>query len=245
MGVSQRHLSFVESGRAKPSRALLLAWLQALDAPLALQNQALLQAGFAPAFDDSPLAAQHLAPVRQALTRLLAAHNPMPAMVMNAQWDVLELNTAALWLAQTLMPGFMAQHALDTPQAPLNMIDALAHPLGLGKQLVNRAEVTPAVLAHMRADAGNDATMLAKIEAVAKNLETGAQSKAQLQAPASPAPVLTSRFASPHGELAFFSMFSTFGTPQNISLQSLRVEHLFAANMATDAVMRRVAAPPS
>ena len=104
MGVSQRHVSFVESGRAQPSRELLLSWLHELQAPLALRNVALQQAGFAPVYRGSELADAVLAPVRDALAQLLQAHDPMPAMVMDAAWNVLHMNRGAQWLATTLMP---------------------------------------------------------------------------------------------------------------------------------------------
>lgn len=110
MGVSQRHVSFVESGRAQPSRELLLSWLHELQAPLALRNVALQQAGFAPVYRGSELSDAVLAPVRDALGRLLAAHDPMPAMVMDAAWNVLQMNRGAQWLCPHA-------HALDSATA--------------------------------------------------------------------------------------------------------------------------------
>lgn len=91
LGVSQRHVSFVENGRARPSRDLLTRWLGELDAPLALRNAALLQAGFAPAFRASTLEDPDLAQARAALRQLLNAHDPMPALVLDAQWNLLQL----------------------------------------------------------------------------------------------------------------------------------------------------------
>ena len=123
MGVSQRHVSFVESGRAQPSRELLLSWLHELQAPLALRNVALQQAGFAPVYRGSELADAVLAPVRDALAQLLQAHDPMP------------------WMAD-LPPG-----------QPINMIDAMLHPEGMTKPITNLEEVAPALLAHLRDDA--------------------------------------------------------------------------------------------
>ena len=105
LDVSQRHVSFVESGRAQPSRGLLLAWLDQLKAPLALRNVALQQAGFAPAYSRIELQDAVLAPARSALTQLLQASDPQPAMLMDAAWNMLELNRGALWLAQLLIAG--------------------------------------------------------------------------------------------------------------------------------------------
>jgi transcriptional regulator with XRE-family HTH domain len=233
MGVSQRHVSFVESGRAQPSRELLLAWLQELQAPLALRNVALQQAGFAPVYRGSELGDAVLAPVREALGRLLAAHDPMPAMVMDAAWNVLQMNRGARWMAGALMP-WMAELPADQP---VNLLDALLHPEGMAKNMINLEEVAPAILAHLRDDASVVPELLPRVELLAAQFQQRVGKKTLAQWPRQMAPVLTTRFATAHGELAFFSMFSTFGTPQDITLASLRVEHVFAADEATRAVV--------
>jgi transcriptional regulator with XRE-family HTH domain len=232
MGVSQRHVSFVESGRAQPSRELLLAWLHELQAPLALRNVALQQAGFAPVYRGSELGDAVLAPVREALSRLLAAHDPMPAMVMDAAWNVLQMNRGAQWMAQALMP-WIAQ--LPAGQ-PINLLDAMLHPEGMIKRMTNLEEVAPAILAHLRDDASVMPEISPRVELLAAQFEKRLGKTTLAQWPRQMAPVLTTRFVTEHGELAFFSMFSTFGTPQDITLASLRVEHVFAA----DEVTRRV-----
>lgn len=233
MGVSQRHVSFVESGRSQPSRELLLSWLHELQAPLALRNVALQQAGFAPVYCGSELADAVLAPVRDALGRLLQAHDPMPAMVMDAAWNVLQMNRGAQWLAVTLMP-WMA----DLPSGhPVNMIDAMLHPQGMTRHITNLEEVAPALLAHLRDDASVVPEILPRVEQLAQHLQQRLGKRVLAPWPRQMAPVLTTRFATRHGELAFFSMFSTFGTPQDITLASLRVEHVFPADDATRAVL--------
>jgi transcriptional regulator with XRE-family HTH domain len=233
MGVSQRHVSFVESGRAQPSRELLLAWLQELQAPLALRNVALQQAGFAPVYRGSELSDAVLAPVREALGRLLAAHDPMPAMVMDAAWNVLQMNRGAQWMALTLMPWIA-----ELPQdQPINLLDAMLHPAGMMKKAVNLEEVAPAILAHLRDDASVVPELIPRVELLAAQFQQRLGKKPLAQWPRHMAPVLTTRFATEHGELAFFSMFSTFGTPQDITLASLRVEHVFAADTHTQRVM--------
>ena len=233
MGVSQRHVSFVESGRAQPSRELLLNWLHELQAPLALRNVALQQAGFAPVYRGSELADAVLAPVREALGRLLQAHDPMPAMVMDAAWNVLQMNRGAQWLATTLMP-WMADVPAGTT---VNMIDAMLHPEGMTRHITNLEEVAPALLAHMRDDASVVPEILPRVEQLAQQMQQRLGKRALASWPRQMAPVLTTRFATLHGELAFFSMFSTFGTPQDITLASLRVEHVFPADDATRAVL--------
>ena len=233
MGVSQRHVSFVESGRAKPSRELLLAWLSELQAPLALRNAALQQTGFAPVYRDSELGDAVLAPVREALGRLLAAHDPMPAMVMDVAWNVLQMNQGARWMAITLMPWI----AQLPPDQPINMLDAMLHPEGMTRHMTNLEEVAPALLAHLRDDASVAPELAPRVERLAAQVQQRLGNKRLALWPRQMAPVLTTRFATGFGELAFFSMFSTFGTPQDITLASLRVEHVFAADEATRQVV--------
>jgi len=234
IGVSQRHVSFVESGRAKPSRELLTTWLQELDTPLAVRNAAMLQAGYAPAYSEVPLGDPELAPAKEALIQLLQTHDPMPALVMDAQWNLLHLNKGGRWLAATLMPWL----GDPSESASVNLLDLLIHPEGLTRHLVNLREVCPAWLARLRSEAMAQPQLQPKAEALAAMLRTrlGAQ-KLPIPGPCPSVPVLTSRFATRHGELAFFSMFTTFGTPQDITLASLRVEHMFAADEATRAVI--------
>ncbi len=237
MGVSQRHVSFVGSGRAKPSREMLLAWLHTLEAPLALRNAAMLQAGYAPVYSAKELNDTALAPANDALLALLLAHDPMPAFVMDAQWNVLHFNAGGRWLMLTLMP-WIAHLPTD---APHNMLNAMLHPEGFLKPLLNLEEVGPALLAHLRDDASSQPSIASQVQALAEMLRERLGNNASLQHtwPRQIAPVLTSRFATTHGELALFSMFTTFGTPQDITLASLRVEHMFAADATTKAVLMR------
>jgi len=234
VGVSQRHMSFVESGRAQPSRELLLAWLQALEAPLTVRNAAMLQAGFAPAFSSAPLGDPALEQADAAMAHLLHAHDPMPALLLDAGWNVLRMNRGATWLALTLMPWA----ASLPPGSPMNMLDLLAHPDGFAARILNLHEVGPPLLAHVRAEAAAHPPLVPRAEALAAAWRERLGTAIAAAAWSPPvAPVLTTRFATPHGELAFFSMFTTFGTPQDITLASLRVEHMFAADAATRAVL--------
>lgn len=231
--ISQRHISFVESGRAKPSRELLMAWLQELDAPLVVRNAAMLQAGYAPAYSAAPLNDPSLAQAHDALVQLLNAHDPMPALVIDAHWNLLHLNRGGQWLTATLMPW-----AANLPaDMPVNMLDVLAHPEGLTKHMTNLAEVGPALLAHLRDDASLQPDIAAKVEAFAELLRSRLGTQHLHSSTRLSAPVLTTRFNTVYGELAFFSMFTTFGTPHDITLASLRVEHMFAADEATRAVI--------
>jgi transcriptional regulator with XRE-family HTH domain len=239
MGVSQRHVSFVESGRARPSRELVLAWMRELDAPLALRNAALLQAGFAPVYAEDAWGHESLAPVQQALAQLLAAQDPMPATVLDAHWNVLQLNRGAQWLAMTLMPWLASQVPDATPTKPLNIIDAILHPEGMFSRLKNLDEVAPMLLAHLRDDALANPALRPRVDQLTQMFKARLGVQALHPLPAQLTPVLTSRFDTPHGELAFFSLFTTFGSPQHITLASLRVEHICAADAHTREVLQR------
>ena len=235
LGVSQRHISFVESGRAKPSRELLMAWLQELEAPLALRNEIVLQAGYAPVYSTAQLDDPALAKVNDALQQLLLAHDPLPALVIDAQWNLLRLNQGGQWLATTLMPEMT--NLADA--SPINLLDMLVHPEGLAKPIINLHEVGPAFLTRLRHEAFAQSALTPKVDAFAALLDTRLGTHYALQNWSTPtAPVLTTRYATQYGELAFFSMFTTFGTPQDITLASLRVEHMFAADAATHAVLK-------
>jgi transcriptional regulator with XRE-family HTH domain len=234
LNVSQRHISFVESGRAKPSRELLSAWLKALGAPLVLQNQIMLQAGYAPSYSAAALDDPSLAQAQHAIEQLLSAHDPMPALVIDAQWNLLHLNQGAKWLAATLMPDLIH---LNNGSA-LNLLDLLVHPDGISKFMINLHEVGPAMLTHLRHEATTQPALTARVEAFAAFVKTRTGLRNLPGNPQAAPPLLTTRYKTPYGELAFFSMFSTFGTPQDITLASLRVEHLFAADEATKAIIR-------
>ena len=163
LGVSQRHVSFVECGRARPGRELLLEWLRELDVPLSLRNETMLKAGYAPAYSASRLDAPELAQANEALVQLLRAHDPMPAMVMDAEWNVLHMNRGGVWLAMTLMPW-----AAGLPAGtPFNMLDLLAHPEGFTRSMVNLPEVAPAMMLRLREETAMQPGLSPKVEAIA------------------------------------------------------------------------------
>jgi len=158
----------------------------------------------------------------------------MPALVLDAQWNLLQLNRGGQWLAATLMPP----EALATNGGPPNLLDMLVHPMGLTRQMINLDEASPAFLSQLRAEAALQPGLTPKVEALDALLRDRLDGRLPPTThPVPQAPVLTLRFATPFGELAFFRMFTTFGTPQDITLASLKVEHMFAADDATHAVL--------
>ncbi|MDN3546094.1 MAG: helix-turn-helix domain-containing protein [Roseateles asaccharophilus] len=217
-GVSQRHLSCIETGRSRPSRGTLLALLDALDASLTERNAALLAAGLAPAYSQHALDAPQLGPARDALQQLLHAPGSPPALVLDAEWNLVMANAGVQRLLDLL--------GLPMPEQPANLLDWLLGSGGMRSCVINEAEVCGEILHRARREA-------TQVPALAARL-------AQLQAvlPSWPAPevqtpLLLTRLRSRIGELRLFSMFSSFGAPLDVTLASLRIEHLFAADAAT------------
>ena len=222
-GISQRHLSCIETGRATPSPGTLHNLLTALEAPLEQCNQVFLAAGYAPRYEATPLTSPAMDVVRDALAHLLQANNPAPAIVLDSQWQVLGANASTAVLFDLLgLPTDAAQG--------LNLLETLLKPGGLGDHLLNADEIRGVAWQRASREAlGNPA--------LAELLQ-------HLPPPASPAPfgselppLMLTRLDSPQGELSFLSTFTTFGMPQDITLSSLRIEHLIPADGQTWGVM--------
>jgi transcriptional regulator with XRE-family HTH domain len=234
LGVSQRHVSFVESGRARPSRDLLVAWLRELEPPMVVFNQVMADAGFAPVYSAKTFSDPAMQQANHAIEAMLRSHDPMPGFVIDADWNLLRLNRGARWLAVTLMPW--AADVLDS--TPSNLLDLLAHPEGFTKHMINFDEVGPAALVHLRHEVAARQGLAPKVQAFEDLLKKRFGDKILPTNWSKPtAPVLTTRYTTPLGEIAFFSMFTTFGTPHDITLASLRVEHMFAADQATQTLI--------
>lgn len=243
VGVSQRHLSCIETGRARPSRAMLQALLDALDAPLDQRNNALLAAGYAPAFARRALADAEMAPVRTALAHLLAAHDPAPAFVLDDAWTLLQANRGTLAMMGLL--GVPAA-ALDSG---LNLLQALLAPGGLASAIVNADVVCAEVWQRAQREAVHSAALRQVVDGLRPLLPR------RLAWPAAHGPDGQGRPAAPLLEmvlrtqdgslLRFFSAFTTFGAPLEVTAASLRVEHFFPADEATRAcLVQAVAALP-
>lgn len=141
VGVSPRHLSFVETGKAA-SRALLLRIDESLDLPLAARNRLLLDGGYAPAFGEHTLDAERMRPVNAAIDSVLAGHAPYPAVVTDACWNLLAANVGCVVLTEGVDPELL--------RPPINVMKLCLHPRGLAQQLLNRAEVHAAILGRVR-----------------------------------------------------------------------------------------------
>jgi transcriptional regulator with XRE-family HTH domain len=221
-GVSQRHLSCVETGRAKASPATLHALLSALEVPLDQCNEVFLAAGFAPRYTASPPDAPTLGMVHEALAHLLQANNPAPAIVIDGNWNVTAANTSVGVLFA--LAGVQVRET-----AGLNLLDTLLRPGGLGDHLVNADEIRAITWQRAAREALGNPELGRRLQ--------------QLQTPPSvptehrPSPVILTRIRTQDGELTFLSTFTTFGMPLDITVASLRIEHLIPADVLTWQVM--------
>lgn len=228
--VSARHLSFVETGRSKPSRELVLHLAEHLDVPLRERNSLLLAAGYAPTFSQTALDADEMAPVREAIDTILARHEPFPAVVVNRQWDLVTANGPAL----ALLTEGVADHLL-APTA--NALRVSVHPEGLAPRIVNFPEWASHLVDRLR----REAEMYADPALFALHDELCSYpGVAGSTVPTDTASRLFVPLAlrSDEGELSFFSTIATFGTARDITVEELAVESFFPADDATAAVLR-------
>lgn len=223
-GVSTRHLSFLETGRAMPSREMVLGLAQHLEVPLRERNVLLTAAGYAPAYAQRPLDAPEMAAVRAAVELVLAANEPYPTLALDRYWNVVTMNASAGLLAADL-----PEHLLGPPT---NVYRASLHPEGLAARVVNLAEFGHHLLARLRHDAAVSAdprlaALLAEVEAY------GTVRGDPPPIPAGGAVVVPMRLRHPAGELSLFTTITTFGTPADVTVAELAVETFFPADEAT------------
>src|SRR4051794_24653056 len=227
--VSARHLSFVETGRSKPSRDLVLQLADHLEVPLRERNALLLAAGYAPAYAERPLGDEAMAPVRDALERLLKGHEPFPAVAVDRQWELVAANGPAL----ALLTDGVAPELLEPPA---NTLRVSLHPDGLAPRIANLAEYSSHLL-HLvarEAAATGDPALLALHE------ELRAYPGVVDETPHDPtgALFLPLRLRAGDAELSFFSTLATFGTALDVTVAELRIESFYPANEATAAALR-------
>lgn len=229
---TQRHVSFLESGRAAPSREMILRLAAALDLPLRQQNALFLAAGYAPAWRESALSAPELARVDSALGYMLAQQEPYPAFVLDRRWTILRANAGAARLSEFLAGPSTAAPA--APAEPVNLAVALMSPDGLRPFILNWEEVALYFLRGVQADALADGTpetaaLLTRLLAV-----PGAPALSRVPPPdESQAPVLAIHFCRGETSLRLFTTLATLGTPHDVTLQEIRIECFFPVDDAT------------
>jgi transcriptional regulator with XRE-family HTH domain len=233
-GVSARHLSFVENGRAQPSRELVLALAGALDVPLRERNTLLTAAGFAAAFRSSSLDADEMASLRRAIDHVLEQQEPFGAVVVDGAWDLIRLNRGAARLFQRF-PMTPAGH-----EAARNLILGTVHPEALRPYIVNWADVAGHLIARLhrevaaRAADDNLARLLARVLA-----QPGVPAEWRAPAPGrSAAPFIPVHLRHDQLEVRLFTMMTSIGTPLDVTAEELHIETYFPADDATEATLR-------
>jgi transcriptional regulator with XRE-family HTH domain len=233
---SQRHVSFLELGRAKPSREMVLRLSTALDVPLRHSNELLLAAGYAPMWAETNLAAPALAPVREALDHMLAQQEPFPAVVVDRRWNLLRANRGAIALVEFLVGPV-------EPGAALNLADALAAPDLLKPHLANWADIVRYFVQSVEADAAADgATETAELLDRLLGYEGVRSAMLGVVSPVTEGPVLPMHFQKGGITLRLFTTIATLGTPRDITLQELRIESFFPMDDETREAFRSWAA---
>ncbi len=227
-GISQRHISFVESGRSTPGRQTLLSLARALDVPLREQNDLLLAAGYAPIHPDDDLDAPSMRSVSGALQRMLRQQEPFPAVVMDRYWNVLLANRAA--------PRFFSRFVdLSARPRPRNLLHLMFDPDGLRPFLANWEEVATSLVERLHREAlGRVSDERTKQMLAALMAYPGVQPLRKTPDTAPAAPTVPLIFERSGTRLGFFSLVTTVGTPRAITAQELRVECMFPADEETE-----------
>jgi transcriptional regulator with XRE-family HTH domain len=235
-GVSSRHVSFVESGRARPSRAMVLTLAEHLAVPLRERNHLLLAAGFAPAYPHSPLRSPEMRPVREAVRKILAGHEPYPALAVDRLYNSVDHNEAA----HALLTWGVAPWLLEPP---VNTLRVSLHPEGFAARVVNLGEWRAHLLARLRrhVEATGDAELAALLDELrALPCE---QEEPEVEVPGAGDVVVPLRLRFDGRELCFFTTLSVIGSPVDVTASEIIVESFFPADAATGAYLRSVPLP--
>jgi transcriptional regulator with XRE-family HTH domain len=225
--ISTRHLSFVETGRAQPSREMVLHLAERLDIPLRERNDLLVAAGFAPSYAERPLDDPALAAARKAVDLILSGHEPYPALAVDRYWTLVSANRALAPLLQGA-----AAHLLEPP---VNVLRLSLHPEGVAPRIVNLGEWKAHLLARLRRqiDVSGDPKLKALLE------ELAAYPAPSTDAGVESGFVVPLELRTPAGVLRFISTTTVFGTPVEVTLSELAVEAFFPADAETASALGR------
>jgi transcriptional regulator with XRE-family HTH domain len=219
--VSSRHLSFVETGRSRPTSEMILHLAEHLDVPLRDRNALLLAGGFAPAYPERGLAEPELQAVREALKRVLDGHEPYPAAVVNRWWELVDANAGIALFTGDVSPELL--------EPPVNVLRLSLHPDGMAPRIANLPEWRAHLLArlHRQAEATGDPrlfTLYAELEAY-----PGGQATPPDRADV----VVPLRFRAAGAELSFLSITAVIGTPMDVTVEELAIESFYPADHQT------------
>jgi transcriptional regulator with XRE-family HTH domain len=231
--VSQRHISFLESGRAKPSRDMVLQLATVLEIPLRQQNLMLTAAGFAPIHTQTDLSATEMTSVRRALDFMLQKQEPYPAFVIDRYWNLLLTNKPATHLLTTFVhpTDLKAQFYQD---GKINLMRVLFHPQGLRPFIADWEKLAGHLLQRVRREAMTEDEQSTKLLNELMSYPGVAELRYSSKQLSQDALLLTTHFKRDDLEWKFFSTIATLGTPYDITLQELRIECLFPADEVTE-----------
>jgi len=233
-GISARHLSYVETGKAQPSRDMIARLADALTMPLRERNALLIAAGYAPQYRETALATPELAPVQRAVQLILDHHEPFPAFVMNRHWDVLLMNRALPRIFNVLKPGGPVHG---------NILQQVFDPQDMRPYLGNWEEVAGDLMRHLHVElaaAPSDVRLRQLLEEAIACPGVPTEWRTR-DIGATPLPMLTTVFRKDELELRFFSTLTVFGTTRDVTIDELRVECMFPVDDATSRFCRQLA----
>jgi transcriptional regulator with XRE-family HTH domain len=233
-GVSTRHLSFLENGRAQPSREMVVRLADQLDVPLRERNELLLAAGYAPAYAEGAMDEERMAAVRAAVKQVLTGHEPYPALVVDRYWEMLDANAGIAVLLDGVDPEQLAP--------PVNALRLALHPDGLAPKIINLGEWRAHLLHRLRRQvtATHD-PQLASLYAELKALPCD-DPEPPVELPAAGEIAVPLRLRTGDAVLSFISTNTTFETATDITVAELSIESFFPADAATAAAVRAFAA---
>ncbi|WP_434710054.1 helix-turn-helix transcriptional regulator [Rhizobium sp. YTUHZ045] len=231
--ISQRHLSFIESGRSTPSREMLLHLAERLDVPLRDRNPLLLAAGFAPVFAERKLDDPALEPARRAIDMVLKGHEPFPAIAIDRHWALIAANAAITPLLEAVADESLLE-------SPINVLRLSLHPRGLAPQIANLPEWRAHLLDRLQQQISVSGDPV--LETLLKDLLSYPAPESTGEAHADHAGIVVPlKLSTKAGLLSFISTTTVFGTPVDITLSELAVESFFPADQETAAILRSLA----
>jgi transcriptional regulator with XRE-family HTH domain len=228
--VSSKHISFLETGRNRPSREMILRLTQAMDVPLRDRNTLLNSAGFAPAYRESAMDAPFVGQAEEALERILEKQEPFPAIVLDADWNLVRRNHGAAAFASFLLPG--------APGDAFNVLELLFSRDGLQPLIANWEQLSSTLLMRLwRETLSPDCSDYRRnlFEALARSPATPPTWR-NIAAELPSGPTVDLVVVKGGRRFSFFTTVTTFGTPQDVTLQELRIESYFPSDEASRAL---------
>jgi len=235
-GISSRHLSFVETGRSRPSRDMILHLARQLDIPLRERNMLLTAAGYAAVFPERPLSDPALEPARQAVELVISGHDPYPALAVDRHWTMVSANAAGMRLFDGVDPALL--------RPPANVLRLYLHPNGLAPRIANLAQWREHLLGrlrrHLRIRKDTVLSDLAR-ELSAYAAANGADSADSALNSDRAEFVVPIEITTRSDVLSLFSTTTLFGTPVDITLSEIALECFYPANAASTEILKRAA----